>query len=95
MPETLNRNELKMYSIGALICTANLFSSGALLRIGDLLSRLLELAGAAGTPIVPDPALFRPTDAVPALSTERLRADTGWEPEIPIERTLRDLLAGV
>jgi len=70
-------------------------SSGALLRIGDLLSRLLELAGAAGTPIVPDPALFRPTDAVPALSTERLRADTGWEPEIPIERTLRDLLAGV
>ena len=69
-------------------------SSGALLRIGDLLSRLLALAGAAGTPVVPDPALYRPTDAVPALSTARLRADTGWEPAIPIDRTLRDLLAG-
>ena len=69
-------------------------SSGAMLRIGDLLSRLLALAGAAGTPVVEDPALWRPADAVPALSTGRLRADTGWEPEIPIERTLRDLLAG-
>ncbi|MBQ9726438.1 MAG: NAD-dependent epimerase/dehydratase family protein [Kiritimatiellae bacterium] len=68
-------------------------SSGALLRIGDLLARLLELAGAAGTPVAEDPALWRPADAVPALSTARLRADTGWAPRIPIERTLGDLLA--
>ena len=69
-------------------------SSGAALRIRDLLSRLLAMAGAAGTPVVEDPALWRPADEVPTLSTARLRADTGWEPEIPIDRTLRDLLAG-
>ena len=68
-------------------------SSGAVLRIGDLLARLLEMAGAAGTPVVEDPALWRPADAVPALSTARLRAAAGWSPDIPIDRTLRDLLA--
>ena len=35
------------------------------------------------------------TDAVPRLSTERLRADTGWEPAIPVGQTLRDLLDSV
>lgn len=70
-------------------------SSGALLRVGDLLSRLLALAGAGGTPVAEDPALWRPADAVPALSTARLRARTGWEPAFSIDRTLRDLLAGL
>ena len=68
-------------------------SSGAMMKIGDLLSRLLALAGAPDAAVVPDPALWRPTDAVPRLSTGRLRADTGWEPAIPVETTLRDLLA--
>ena len=70
-------------------------SAGAMLRIGDLLSRLLALAGAPDVPVRSDPALWRPTDAVPRLSTERLRADTGWEPAVPVERTLADLLDSV
>lgn len=68
-------------------------SSGAMLRIRDLLARLLALAGATGTPVAEDPALWRPADEVPTLSIARIRADTGWEPEIPIDRTLRDLIA--
>jgi GDP-4-dehydro-6-deoxy-D-mannose reductase len=41
-----------------------------------------------------DPELVRPHD-VPELrgSPERLREATGWEPEIPLERTLADTLA--
>ncbi len=40
-----------------------------------------------------DPALFRPLD-VPELvcNATKLRQQTGWEPQIPLERTLLDLL---
>jgi GDP-4-dehydro-6-deoxy-D-mannose reductase len=40
-----------------------------------------------------DPERLRPSD-VPALvgDPSKLRADTGWEPRIPLERTLADLL---
>ena len=40
-----------------------------------------------------DPDRLRPSD-VPAQvgDPSRLRAATGWEPRIPLERTLRDLL---
>lgn len=40
-----------------------------------------------------DPVLLRPSDVtlqIPDIS--KFRADTGWEPEIPLEVTLRDLL---
>ena len=43
--------------------------------------------------ITEDPPRLRPTD-VPRLEGDasRLRAATGWVPEIPFEQTLRDLL---
>jgi GDP-4-dehydro-6-deoxy-D-mannose reductase len=43
--------------------------------------------------VVQNPALFRPNDA-PFLVGDRTRlgAETGWVPEIPIERTVEDLL---
>lgn len=41
-----------------------------------------------------DPALLRPTDApVTLCDPSKLRAVTGWEPTIPIEQTLADVLA--
>ena len=41
-----------------------------------------------------DPALFRPHDAPLVLGdSTRLTRDTGWAPEIPLDRTLDDLLA--
>jgi len=40
-----------------------------------------------------DPSRVRPSDnPVIAGSHERLTRDTGWTPEIPIEKTLADLL---
>ena len=67
--------------------------SGTAYRVGDLLDRLLRLAR---TRIIveQDPARLRPSDNPLVLGdASRILADTGWRPEIPIERTLEDLLA--
>ena len=53
---------------------------------------LLELAG-ADLELRPDPSLIRPVD-VPVLRGDAslLRATTGWEPSIPLDTTLADVL---
>lgn len=61
------------------------------LRIGDMLGKLQTLAGVS-VPTETDPALYRPTDACQAYDTAKLAADTGWRPEIPLDRTLADIL---
>jgi len=62
------------------------------IRIGDMLDRLLELS-AAKISLEQDPARMRPSD-VPVLlgSAAKFRSVTGWEPEIPFDRTLADTL---
>ena len=67
-------------------------ASDANVRIGDLLDRLLSLAGCRA-PVETDPALWRPTDACQDIDTSRLRADAGWAPALSLDDTLRDLLA--
>jgi len=66
--------------------------SGRGRRVGDLLDALLS-ASTARVEVRVDPARLRPAD-VPALVGDpaKLVADTGWQPRIPFERTLRDLL---
>jgi GDP-4-dehydro-6-deoxy-D-mannose reductase len=66
--------------------------SGHGVRIGDVLDRLLALSSAR-VEIRTDPALLRPAD-VPVLvgDATKLRRATPWRPEIPLERTLADLL---
>ena len=61
--------------------------------LSSLAAQLLELAGADLT-LQTDPALLRPVD-VPVLrgNAERLRAATGWVPQIPLATTLADVLA--
>ena len=67
--------------------------SGTAYRVGDLLDRLLQLAHARVT-VRQDPSRLRPSDNPVVLGDPaRLRADTGWRAEIPIETTLADLLA--
>jgi GDP-4-dehydro-6-deoxy-D-mannose reductase len=61
-------------------------------RIRDLMERLV---GRARVPIrvEQDPARLRPSDTPIVLgSAERLRSETGWEPRLSIDETLRDLL---
>lgn len=66
--------------------------SGRAQRIGDLLDRLVALARVRVTVVV-DPERLRPSD-VPLLVGDgsRLRDELGWRAEIPIERTLADLV---
>jgi GDP-4-dehydro-6-deoxy-D-mannose reductase len=61
-------------------------------RIRELLDVLLA-AWVARVEVRTDPDRLRPSD-VPAQvgDPSRLRAATGWEPRIPLERTLEDLL---
>lgn len=67
-------------------------SSGTTVSVQQILDILIGLAKVPITPVA-DPALMRPVD-VPVLSgvSDRLRALTGWRPEIPLESTLRDIL---
>jgi GDP-4-dehydro-6-deoxy-D-mannose reductase len=68
--------------------------SGRGRRIRDLLDVLLAYSRCR-VDVRVDPARLRPSD-VPAQvgDPSRLRAATGWEPRIPLERTIADLLEG-
>lgn len=66
--------------------------SGQAYRVRDLLDALVDLASES-IDVAIDPGLLRPSDN-PVIVGDRTRigAETGWAPEIPIERTLADLL---
>jgi GDP-4-dehydro-6-deoxy-D-mannose reductase len=66
--------------------------SGRGRRIGDILEVLLA-ASTVRVEVRVDPARLRPAD-VPALvgDPSKLVADTGWQPLVPFEKTLGDLL---
>jgi GDP-4-dehydro-6-deoxy-D-mannose reductase len=68
--------------------------SGRDVAVAELVDRLLDAAGVR-LKLVTDPALMRPVD-VPVLrgDARRLTARTGWQPEIPLEKTLADVLEG-
>lgn len=67
--------------------------SGHDVAIRELADRLVAMADRPMT-LVADPELQRPVD-LPVLrgDNSKIRAATGWEPEIPLDRTLADLLA--
>lgn len=66
--------------------------SGKAYSIQEVLDRLIELSGTKVT-VEPDPTRLRPSD-VPVLigDSSKFKAATGWEPEIPYDRTLKDML---
>lgn len=66
-------------------------ASGTLVKIGEALRGLCELAGVQPE-IVRDEALYRPDDRCLMLDTSRLRETTGWAPSIPFNQTLADIL---
>jgi GDP-4-dehydro-6-deoxy-D-mannose reductase len=67
--------------------------SGRGVSVRDVADAMLTMSEAP-LELVVDPELVRPVD-VPRLvgSPARLCAATGWEPQIPLEQTLRDVLA--
>ena len=67
-------------------------ASGTALPVGDLLERLISMASVP-VEVRPDPARMRPSD-VPVIVGDptKFRTVTGWEPQIPIDESLRDTL---
>jgi GDP-4-dehydro-6-deoxy-D-mannose reductase len=66
--------------------------SGKAWSIREMLDMLLALAQ-IDVEVRQDPARMRPSDVELLLGDNtRLREETGWEPTIPFEQTLRDLL---
>lgn len=70
-------------------------SSGRAVTIRRIVEALCHAAGVEA-PVVVDPGLVRPDEA-PEVRGDAgaLMALTGWRPEIPIERTLADVLAEI
>jgi GDP-4-dehydro-6-deoxy-D-mannose reductase len=67
---------------------------GEAVLISDLLRTLMKLAG-TDVPVWVDPARARPADVpVQVGDHSRVTALTGWQPEVPLEKTLADVLAG-
>jgi len=68
---------------------------GEAVLISDLLRRLMEIAGVR-VPVWEDPARARPADVARHLGNRaRLHALTGWQPEIPLDQTLADVLVAL
>jgi GDP-mannose 4,6-dehydratase len=61
--------------------------------IKDMLGSLLAMSTEKNIQIEIDPERLRPIDAdLQIPDTTKFRAHTGWQPEIPFEKTMKDLL---
>src|SRR5918992_635194 len=64
-------------------------ATGQGIRIREMLDRVLALSQ-----VEVDPDRLRPSDVEILIGdSSKFRADTGWEPRIPFDQTLQDLLA--
>jgi GDP-4-dehydro-6-deoxy-D-mannose reductase len=67
-------------------------ASGSGIKIKDLLGKLVALTK-VDLKIKQDPNRLRPSDVqLLTGSSEKFKKATGWEPEIPLDQTLKDLL---
>jgi GDP-4-dehydro-6-deoxy-D-mannose reductase len=67
-------------------------ATGQGIRIREMLDRVIALAHVE-VKVEVDPERLRPSDVEILIGdSSKFRADTGWEPRIPFEQTLRDLL---
>jgi GDP-4-dehydro-6-deoxy-D-mannose reductase len=66
--------------------------SGRAILVGDLLDMMIARARVP-VRIEPDPARYRPNDTPLIVGDPgRIRSALGWTPEIPIEKTIDDIL---
>jgi GDP-4-dehydro-6-deoxy-D-mannose reductase len=67
-------------------------ASGVPITIRELLDRLLALS-TAKIKVEQDPARMRPSDVEILIGDfSKFRNETGWEPQVPFEKTLQDTL---
>lgn len=90
------RDIVRAYALAAQRCEAGEtynVSTGNVVKIADLLDALLAKSSAKIT-VTQDPAKSRPSDMPYARGdSSKLRRRTGWEPAVPFDTTLEDLLA--
>ena len=68
-------------------------ATGQGIRIREMLDRVLALSRVE-VKVEVDPDRLRPSDVEILIGdSSKFRADTGWEPRIPFDQTLQDLLA--
>lgn len=61
--------------------------------VGDMLNYLLSISTVKDISIKVDPERLRPIDAdLQIPNTDKFRKHTGWQPKIPFEKTMEDLL---
>ena len=66
--------------------------AGQAFRIGDVLDRLVAMSRVK-VAITVDPGRYRPSDNLMLLGDRsRIERELGWTPEIPLDKTLQDLL---
>ncbi len=66
----------------------------ATMKVGEMMQKLIGMSQMKGV-IKPrmDPSLIRPSDVTLQIpDTTKFRSETGWKPEVPFEKTLKDLL---
>lgn len=67
-------------------------ASGSAVSIREILDRLCRIIGVAPA-VETDPDRFRPTERQAPISIAKIWDAVRWKPEIPLEATLRDLVA--
>jgi GDP-4-dehydro-6-deoxy-D-mannose reductase len=68
-------------------------ATGHGITIQELLDRLIRFSGVE-VRVEQDPARMRPSDVEILIGdSSKFRADTGWEPQIPLDQTLRDIVS--
>ncbi len=61
--------------------------------VGDMLKHLISLSSRNDISVESENNRFRPLDAdLQVPDTSKFKKHTGWEPQIPFEKTMRDLL---
>ena len=66
--------------------------SGIGIRMSDLLQVLITVSGRSDVAIVQDPLRMRPSDLQVLIGNcDKFKALTGWQPEIKLEQTLKDI----
>lgn len=80
---TVNPTPGEYYNIGGTYsCT-----------VGDMLQHLISLSTAKNIEVQTDQGRIRPIDAdLQVPDTTKFQTHTGWQPEIPFEKTMQDLL---
>ncbi|MDD4873178.1 MAG: GDP-mannose 4,6-dehydratase, partial [Kiritimatiellae bacterium] len=73
-------------------CKAYNISSNNLQTIRTVFDELCNLANIRPEVVI-DKERFRPTDSSPLLDIIRIQNDTGWKPQIPLAKTLKDILS--